>query len=141
MTQAKGQADPFTIGLEPDLAADEFRGVLVASGLNSRRPADDLDRLERMLRAAQIVVAARRDGLLVGVSRAITDFCYCCYLSDLAVDQRHQRKGLGRRLIAETHRAAGPETSLFLISAPGALTYYPHVGLRPFDAFGVARAV
>jgi len=34
--------------LEPDLLAEEFRGVLIASMLGERRPVDDLRRLHRM---------------------------------------------------------------------------------------------
>ena len=117
--------------LEPDLDAEEFKGVLVASNLAERRPAHDLGRLARMLRHADVIVTARDGTRLVGISRAITDFAYCCYLSDLAVDVEYQSMGIGRRLIHETHAAAGPETSLFLIAAPAAKAYYPKIGMKP----------
>jgi hypothetical protein len=71
---------------EPDLTVQEFRDVLIASMLAKRRPIDDLPRLEKMLRQADIIVTAREGNRLVGVARAITDFAYCCYLSDFAVD-------------------------------------------------------
>ena len=74
-------------------------------------------------------MTARAGGLLVGISRAITDFHYCTYLSDLAVDEDWQRRGIGRELIKRTHEAAGVHTTLILLSAPKAQTYYPHVGL------------
>lgn len=114
---------------EPDLSAEEFRAILVASTLAERRPADDLPRLDQMLRHADLIITARDAGRLVGVSRAITDFSYCCYLSDLAVDVAYQRRGIGRDLIAKTHLAAGEGTSLILISAPAAETYYPKIGM------------
>lgn len=116
--------------LEPDLPAEEFRAVLIASTLGERRPIDDLARLERMLRQADIIATARDGQRLVGISRALTDFSYCCYLSDLAVDGAYQRQGIGRRLIAETHRSAGELTSLVLIAAPKAEAYYPHIGMK-----------
>ncbi len=116
--------------IEPDLTAAEFRAVLVASTLGQRRPVDDPVRLEKMLREADIIVTCRLDSRLIGVSRAITDFSYCCYLSDLAVDVGHQRQGIGRRLIEETHSAAGVQTRLLLLAAPAAKQYYGHVGLR-----------
>jgi ribosomal protein S18 acetylase RimI-like enzyme len=115
--------------VEPGLAAEEFRAVLVASTLGERRPIEDLDRLERMLRHADVIVTARDGGRLVGVSRAVTDFSYCCYLSDLAVDVAYQRQGIGKRLIEETHRAAGEETTLLLVAAPAAEGYYPKIGM------------
>jgi ribosomal protein S18 acetylase RimI-like enzyme len=128
-----GENDGMTIAyaLEPQLPAEAFRQVLLASGLAERRPADDLARLEAMLRHADIVLTARDGGRLVGVSRAVTDFTYCCYLSDLAVDVACQRQGIGRRLIAETHAAAGLQTTLLLVAAPAAQAYYPHIGLQP----------
>ena len=116
--------------LEPKLSADEFQQILVASTLAERRPADDLGRLDQMLRHADIVLTARDSGRLVGISRAITDFSYCCYLSDLAVDVAYQRKGVGKRLIAETHRIAGENTTLLLVAAPAAETYYPSIGMK-----------
>lgn len=115
---------------EPELSAEEFRQVLVASTLGERRPVDDLDRLERMLRNADIVVTARHESRLVGVSRAVTDFSYCCYLSDLAVDAACQRQGIGRRLIDETRRVAGEQATLILVAAPAAESYYPHIGMK-----------
>ena len=115
--------------LEPDLSAREFRDVLVASTLAERRPVGDLERLERMLRHADIITA--RDGdRLVGISRAITDFAYCCYLSDLAVDVAYQHQGIGKCLIDETRTRAGECTTLVLVSAPAAETYYPKIGMR-----------
>ena len=73
-------------------------------------------------------------GRLVGVSRAITDFSYCTYLSDLAVDRDYQRQGIGRELIRLTHEAAGLDTMLILLAAPLARTYYPHIGMNPHDS-------
>ncbi len=116
--------------VEPDLAADEFRNLLIASTLAERRPADDLKRLEQMLRNADLIITARDGERLVGVSRAVTDFAYCCYLSDLAVDAAYQRRGIGRRLIEETRERAGERATLILIAAPAADKYYPHIGMK-----------
>ena len=120
---------PIVFAHEPDLSAEAFREVLVASTLAARRPVEDLARLERMLRAADLVITARDGERLVGISRALTDFAYCCYLSDLAVAVAYQRQGIGRRLIAETHALAGPLTALILLAAPDAQSYYPKIGL------------
>jgi len=116
--------------VEPALSVAEFRAVLVASSLGARRPVDDLERLTKMLRHANLIVTARIDGGLVGVSRALTDFSYCCYVSDLAVDAAYQRRGIGRKLLEETRRHAGDRTSLLLVAAPAAEDYYPHIGMQ-----------
>ena len=121
---------PILYSLEPDLSAEEFKALLIASTLAERRPVQDLGRLAKMLREADLVVTARDGGALVGMSRAVTDFSYCCYLSDLAVDAKYQRQGIGKRLIEETHRAAGEETTLILVAAPAAEGYYPRIGMK-----------
>jgi GNAT superfamily N-acetyltransferase len=121
--------------VEPSLSPDEFVDVLVRSTLAERRPVDDPARIGEMLARADIVIAARTtDGRLVGVSRAISDFCYCTYLSDLAVDVAFQRQGIGRELIRRTHDAAGRRTMLILLSAPAAQSYYPHIGMRRHES-------
>ena len=121
--------------IETQLSADEFIDVLHRSTLGERRPVDDRERIDGMLRHATVVVTGRnQDGLLVGVSRAISDLNYCTYLSDLAVDEAYQRQGIGRALIQKTHEAVGLQTSLILLSAPAAREYYPHIGMDPHDS-------
>ena len=120
--------------LEPNLDQGEFIDVLVRSTLAERRPVHQPDVIQRMLQHADVLATARVDGLLVGISRAITDFTYCTYLSDLAVDQAHQGRGIGRELIRRTHEAAGRDTHLVLLAAPKARTYYPHIGMEPHDS-------
>jgi ribosomal protein S18 acetylase RimI-like enzyme len=121
---------PIVYSLEPELSAQSFRDILIASTLAERRPVGDLERLERMLRHADIILTARDEGRLVGVSRAITDFSYCCYLSDLAVDVAYQHQGIGKRLVDETRARAGECTTLILVAAPAAETYYAKIGLK-----------
>jgi predicted N-acetyltransferase YhbS len=130
-----------TFGEEPDLGVEEFVDVLRRSTLAERRPVDDQVRIARMLEHANLIVCARDDdGQLVGVSRALTDFAYCCYLSDLAVDTAKQGLGIGRELIRVTHERAGPGAMLILLAAPKAQTYYPHIGMETCDrAFTIAR--
>jgi GNAT superfamily N-acetyltransferase len=120
--------------LEPELSADDFIDVLIRSTLGERRPVDDRERIELMLKNADLIVTARANGRLVGVSRAITDFAFCTYLSDLAVDETCQKQGIGRELIERTHQAAGLRTRLILIAAPKARSYYPHIGMVPHDS-------
>ena len=119
---------------EPGLSPAEFIDVLIRSTLAERRPVDDAGRIQSMLRHADVILTARVDGLLVGVSRAITDFAYCTYLADLAVDMKHQGQGIGRELIRRTHEAAGLDTALILLAAPQAETYYPHIGMTKHES-------
>jgi len=117
---------------EDFLAAGEYIDVVKKSGLN--RPVGDRARTERMLKHSNLFVTARQDGRLVGFARSLTDFCFCCYLSDLAVDNACQGQGIGKRLIEETKKAAGGElTTTLLLSAPTAMTFYQGIKMPQLD--------
>ena len=134
MTIAPAIENGIRYQLELGLSPDAFIGVLESSGLAERRPVSDRGRIENMLRHANIIVTARSDERLIGVSRALGDFGFCCYLSDLAVDREFQRRGIGKKLIGYTWDAAGRETTLILLAAPAAVAYYPHIGMTRHDA-------
>lgn len=114
------------------LYAEDFVDILQRSGLAERRPVADPERIRQMVEGADLTITAR-DGLqLVGVTRSLTDFAYCCYLSDLAVDRAYQGRGIGRELIRRTHEMAGGErVSLILLAAPDAVEFYPRAGMEP----------
>lgn len=107
----------------------EFIDLLDRSGLGERRPVDDAKCIRGMLNNANLTITAWKDERLVGIARSVTDFFYCCYLSDLAVDRACQGQGIGRELIRLTQSELGPRCTIILLSAPGAVTYYPHLGL------------
>lgn len=130
--------------IEDNMDPAEFVDVLERAGLAARRPVDETERIRAMVENADLTVCARdAQGRLVGVSRAVTDFAFCCYLSDIAVDRAVQGRGIGRELIRRTHEAAGgPPVTLLLLSAPAAMAYYPKVGLTKLDnCFGVVRRI
>ena len=114
--------------IEKSLDVSEFIEVLKNSTLAERRPVDDEQRISSMCNNANLIVTARLDGKLIGVARSITDFVYCTYLSDLAVDLEYQKKGIGKKLIEETKKIT-PQAKLILLSAPNAVDYYPKIGM------------
>jgi len=114
--------------IEKSLDVSEFIEVLKNSTLAVRRPINDEQRVSSMCNNANLIVTARVDGTLVGVARSITDFVYCTYLSDLAVDVKFQNIGIGKKLIEETKKAT-PQAKLILLSAPAAVDYYPRIGM------------
>lgn len=129
--------------LEPGLTPEEFVDLLHRSTLAQRRPVNDPAVIAGMLRHATIILTARCGELLTGVSRALTDFSHCTYLSDLAVDAAFQNRGIGRELVRRTHEAAGRHTTLILLAAPKAASYYRHIGMTPHEScwitLGTAR--
>src|SRR5258707_4305350 len=113
------------------ISVEQFIDLLQRSTLAERRPVNDKVKIEKMLKHGNIVITAWLNSLLVGVSRAVADFSYCCYLSDLAVDQAYQHKGIRKELVRLTHSAAGEnDTTLILLAAPAASEYYPKIGMN-----------
>lgn len=113
------------------ITAEQLAKVFQASGI--RRPVEDKPRLAKMLHHADILITAWDHERLVGVARALTDYSYCCYLSDLAVDQEYQHKGIGKKLIREVEREIGEEAALILLASPIAMDYYPKIGFNRIE--------
>ena len=114
------------------ITVSDFVDLLKRSTLDERRPVDDPARMQKMLDHGNVMVTAWADDQLVGVSRAVTDFSFCCYLSDLAVDKAYQHEGIGKEMVKLTHEAAGLQTTLILLAAPAATKYYPRIGMKNF---------
>lgn len=108
----------------------QFVDLLERSGLAARRPVDDAACIAGMVANGNLTITAWKGKTLVGIARSVTDYFYCCYLSDLAVDQDCQRQGIGRELIARTRAELGQRCSIILLSAPQAVDYYPHIGMQ-----------
>src|SRR5215207_11735877 len=102
-----------------------------SSGIN--RPTTDHDRIAKMYANSNLIVTAWNEENLVGISRSLTDFCYCCYLSDLAVSEEYKHRGIGKKLIELTKETIGDQAMLLLLAAPAAIDYYPKVGFQKVD--------
>ena len=110
------------------ISVEQFIALLNKTTLGARRPLEDEKRVATMLHHADLLVTAWDGKQLVGVARSVTDFAYCCYLSDLAVDEQYQKQGIGQQLIKYTKQALHPQAKIVLLAAPQAVEYYPHIG-------------
>ncbi len=119
---------------------EAFIDLLKRSGLAERRPVDDAEAVAAMLCHANLLCSAWDGDKLVGVARSLTDFEYCCYLSDLAVDEAYQKRGIGRELIRLTQSRLGTKAKLILLSAPKAVAYYPKIGFEQHPSAWVLPA-
>ena len=117
-----------TYKINAQLEAHELSDLFKASGI--KRPVEDLNRVKKMIDNANLTVTAWDGEKLVGVARALTDFSYCCYLSDLAVDKEYQNQGIGHELVDEIQKLIGEESNLLLLSAAEAMEYYPKIGFE-----------
>ncbi len=111
-----------------DLDLNQIVALYEASTLGERRPIQDRARMQAMLQHANLVITAWADAQLVGIARALSDFAYVTYLSDLAVHCDFQKQGIGKELIRQTQSAGGPHAKIILLAAPAAEQYYPHIG-------------
>lgn len=112
------------------ITSKQFIDLLNRSTLGERRPVDDVDCIQSMLDHANLSITAWEGEELIGIARSLTDFSFCCYLSDLAVDENYQKQGIGKELIQLTQNKLGPNCKLILLSAPAAVDYYPKIGFE-----------
>ncbi|MEA2047148.1 MAG: GNAT family N-acetyltransferase [Campylobacterota bacterium] len=110
------------------ITSQAFIDILNRSTLGERRPVEDEKCIQGMLDYADILVLAMDGEKIVGVARAISDFNYACYLSDLAVDVAYQKMGIGEELIKKVQEQLEEGCKIILLSAPAAVEYYPKVG-------------
>lgn len=129
-----------TYQIESKITVTEFKTLLEKSTLAERRPVNEPDRLAKMLEHGNLIVTARDHGELVGIARSLTDFLYCTYLSDLAVDVAYQKQGIGKELIRQT-KLATPNALLILLAAPKAIDYYPGIGMTRHEHCYILRDV
>ena len=110
------------------ISLGQFVDILRNSTLGKRRPVDDNECMKGMIENSNLIVTAWVGEGLIGIARSGTDFHYACYLSDLAVHNKYQKMGIGKKLQSLTKDQLGPKCKLILISAPDANSYYKHIG-------------
>jgi GNAT superfamily N-acetyltransferase len=117
---------------ESGLSLEEYIFILNDSGLGKRRPMDNPPHLELMIQGSNLLVTARENGHLVGFLRGLSDFCYRCFIADLAVAKAYQGKGIGREILKFT-RSLAPEARLILFAAEDAEPFYQRLGFKAHE--------
>ncbi len=120
--------DKITYRINHPLKTQDIIDVFGSAGM--RRPTKDPPRIEKMFANPNLTISAWDGDKLVGISRSLTDFSFCCYLSDLAVRKEYQKLGIGKELMRITKENIGENVMLLLLSAPPAIDYYPKVGFE-----------
>lgn len=118
----------FEFRVNYQITTEQFRNLLINSLLGKRRPIDDEICLGGMLKYSNLIVTAWQTENLIGIARSMTDFHYACYLSDLAVDKKYHKLGIGKKLQSITQEQLGPKCKIILVAAPDANEYYEHIG-------------
>ena len=127
---------------EHDLSVDDYVEVLSHCALGERRPLSDRERVAQMLANSNLIVTARTDGRPVGIARCFSDFGWTTYLSDLAVHDHFQKRGIGRRLIETVREVGGDGVGIGLFSVEDAIPFYEKlsvIGMEPEPGFWLPR--
>lgn len=115
-----------TYGKRSSLNELEVTELFQSSGIS--RPIGQPSRIKEMILNSDFIYTAWENEKLVGIARCVTDFSYCCYLSDLAVHRDYQNKKVGKTLIEYVEKEIGDEVTLVLLASESAMDYYPKIG-------------
>jgi len=116
--------------INPLVSVYDFVALIKSTQLADRRPVDDIQRMEDMLKNSNLIITATLEGKLVGIARVLTDMSWVAYISDLIVTPELQKQGVGKRLLKEVRGSVNECCKLLLLAAPSARGYYPHIGFR-----------
>ena len=119
------------------LTAEEYIDFLKRTDLGSQYPLERFDeRIARLVNTVSVSLTARNDdGLLIGVLFGLTDFAYWLYVTDLGVDRRYERQGIGMKLMQTAHEMAGGEKDIavYLVANENAVPFYEKLGMKKAD--------
>ena len=119
------------------LTAEEYIDFLKRTDLGSQYPLERFEeRIARLVNTVSISLTARNDdGLLIGVLFGLTDFAYWLYVTDLGVDRRYERQGIGMKLMQTAHEMAGGERDIavYLVANENAVPFYEKLGMKKAD--------
>lgn len=127
MTAVKKEPE-IAYSVKDELQNDEVKSLWKSSGFLRYNPDFDWAELPTLLSATDIIVAARHGGRLVGMTRAVTDYCMYCCLIDIMVDEEYSRHGIGRELSRLTRESAGKNVWLVAMAQDSVAGFYRRSG-------------
>jgi len=122
---------------DESISFEEYYEFLKRTDLGSQYPKERFEeRLKRSLKNGSICISARNEnGLLVGVALGLTDFAYFLFLTDLGVDRKHTKQGIGSELMKRIQAEAGGEDDITLVTVSNdeAYEFYEKAGLETHE--------
>jgi ribosomal protein S18 acetylase RimI-like enzyme len=118
------------VEIRPILAdeIEQARAILAASGWSER--VGDPAWFRELVERSQVVLVAVDGGKVVGVIRALTDGLSNGYISMLAVDEAHRRRGIGASLVRAAMGENRDMTWVLRAARPGLIPFYESLGFR-----------
>jgi GNAT superfamily N-acetyltransferase len=116
------------------IRAEEYIEFLSRTDLGKQYPKEDfLNRIKTLLQNIDISLVARnRDKIIIGICLGLTDFAYWLLVTDLGIDRKYEKRGLGKKLMETVHELAGGENKIiqFAYANENAIEFYGKIGMR-----------
>ena len=115
------------------LTPESYISFLTRTDLGSQYPRERFEeRIARLVQNASISLTARtEEGELIGVCFGITDFAYWLFITDLGIDRRYVRQGIGKQLMQRALDIAGGEKDIIMYTCANenAIQFYQKQGM------------
>lgn len=115
------------------LTPESYISFLSRTDLGSQYPRERFEeRIARLVQNASISLTARtEEGELIGVCFGITDFAYWLFITDLGIDRRYVRQGIGKQLMQRALDIAGGEKDIIMYTCANenAIQFYQKQGM------------
>ena len=118
---------------EERLSPESYIDFLRRTDLGSQYPKERFsERIATLVQKASISLTARDEqGDLIGVCFGITDFAYWLFITDLGIDRRYVRQGIGKQLMQRALDIAGGEKDIIMYTCANenAVQFYQKQGM------------
>lgn len=115
----------------------EYIDFLKRTDLGSQYPKERFqERIEKLVWNTTISLVARNEsGMIVGALFGLTDYCYWLFVTDLGVDRKYEKQGIGRQLMKRAHEIAGGQKDIgvYLVANEKAVAFYEKLGMSFAD--------
>jgi hypothetical protein len=112
----------------------DYIEYLSRTDLGKQYPKEDfVERIKSLVEKISISIVARNNkNQIIGNCFGLTDFAYWLFISDLGIDRRYIKKGLGRNLLKTAEVLAGGDNKVtqFLMANEKALGFYQNIGME-----------
>ena len=96
----------------PALSADELMDLFRRAGETTR--SHNYRKLDQLIQNSNLLLAAYVRNKLIGVARALSDFCSCCYVADVVVDAAYQGTGVREALVKQVRLEVDPDVDFIV---------------------------
>lgn len=115
------------------LTPESYISFLTRTDLGSQYPRERFEeRIAKLVQNASISLTARtEEDELIGVCFGITDFAYWLFITDLGIDRRYVRQGIGKQLMQRALDLAGGEKDIIMYTCANenAVQFYQKQGM------------